>query len=200
MGSVSTAISGGFGSSKSSSSTTTRSSGTSSQKLSGTQVTTTLDDTSKEILNAFTRMASQQFASGVSGFSKENAISDAQGIVSGIFNQFRQVLPQIYNAGLQTGTYNSTQQQSLADQAYGQAVANASSAVLQNIKDYASIANSNQQTAISALATALGIQTQAQQTTTVDQAQNAQFQNTSTSNTSSGGSGWNIGIAHSESK
>lgn len=75
-------------------------------------------------------------------YSPENAVADAQGQVENIFNQYsRSTLPQIFQAGGNSGGYNSTTTQLLANDAFAQANTQAADAVLRNITNYAGIRN-----------------------------------------------------------
>lgn len=185
----------GYGKSHSSSSEKNKIVSDSLQNLTGTQTSETLDEYSKGILDAFMSYASQASKKAGAGFDKASAISDSQGLLQQIFNEFNQSLPQIYNAGAQTGTYNSTQMQGLANNAYAEAVTKSQAIIMQTIKDYAGVTNSQQQTLLGALASALDLQTKAKQTVTNDQQLKEHSTGVSTSSGRSSGSSFDLGAA-----
>ena len=73
-------------------------------------------------------------------YNKSLAISDAQGVVASIFQEYRDTdLPQIYQAMNGSGGYNSTSAQLLANDAYARAVTKSAKEVLDNVSKYGNI-------------------------------------------------------------
>lgn len=71
-------------------------------------------------------------------FSRGNAITDSQGFIQQIFNDFeKQSLPKIYSNPRASGIYNDTSTQLLANDAFSSAVAKGQSQLVQNILAYA---------------------------------------------------------------
>lgn len=191
-------IGGSFGKSHSSSSSTTNTSGSSTTDLTGLSTTKRFDDAAKALLDAFSNSAFDEVADGESQYTRENAITDASGVVNDIFRQYReQALPEIYSAQGSTGAYNSSAAQLLANDAYGSAVSQSAQVVTDNIARYAELGQNEQQLAISSLLDALKLQGSAYEQENVDQTSNSIFE--STSNTRSRGSSSGFGIGGSAS-
>jgi hypothetical protein len=169
------------GSSTSTVNTTTTQTGTSSTSGSGTTQTqqTSFDAASKALLDKLTQSLSAQQGTGGTGYSKQDAVVDAQGTIDAIFRNYRENdLPQIVSAMGAAGAYNSTGAQALANDAYAEAVAKSSTAVLQTIKDYAGISRENEQLFMTGLLGALGLQSEATKSaTTTEQAQSSSTSN-----------------------
>jgi hypothetical protein len=77
-------------------------------------------------------------AIGSQDFTKSAAIKDSQGFIDQIFKEYENSsLPKIYSNPRQTGIYNDTSTQLLANDAYSSAVAKGQSQLVQNILSYA---------------------------------------------------------------
>lgn len=162
------------GSKGSSSATTTTNTTATQEGLSTTNAAsqqvskqTSFDEASKLLLDSLTQQLSGKVNEGVQGYSKADAINDVSGVVSNIFKQFKETtLPNILGVQGAAGAYNSTSAQLLADNAYGQAVAQSSDTVLKAIADYAGIETSKQNAFMSSLLGALQLQGEATKTAT----------------------------------
>lgn len=189
----------GLGGSKTNSSGTSRTqtSGQSSTTLSGTSIVQRFDEQSKAMLDAFTAAMNQE-AGEDSQYTRENAIADAMGTVDQIFRQFRETaLPQIFQAQTQTGAYNASSSQLLANDAYGEAVASSASVISENIARYAQLGQQERQTQLSALLDAFKLQGSAYESETIDQTSNSRYSGTSTTRERSSGSSLSAGIGGS---
>lgn len=178
--------------------------GTSQQNEQTQQRVTKFDRRTKKILNAFTEYLSSQAMDEEGAFTKEQAVADANGLVTSIFNKYAQeTLPQIYSAGQSSGVFNSTVQQNMANDAYSQAVADAASAVVQNISNYAKISTTKRGQELNALIQAFNVQKGAVTQATGSTDTTGQFQNTSetqatkSSSSSASSIGVNAGIGAS---
>lgn len=84
-------------------------------------------------------------------YSKDAAFKDSDAIVQQIFNEFQNTaLPQIYNAQANSGGYNSTTGQLLANDAFSRTVAQAQAAKLKAASDYGAVANATAANAVNA--------------------------------------------------
>jgi hypothetical protein len=100
----------------------------------------TIDVATRGSLNQFIAGLMANFGVKDSQYTKDKAIADSSGVVDSIFKKFKEVaLPQIYTAQNQSGGYNSTGAQQLADSAYGQATADSASVVLDTINKYGTL-------------------------------------------------------------
>ena len=192
-----------YGKSKTSSQSTTNSSSTS--KSTSLQEVVSGDVASKQSLDSLMKLLGVNASNvlggnpDVSGYTKSAAIADSQGLVKSIFDQYKQSdLPQIYQAQSSSGGYNSTAAQTLADNAFGQAVSKAQGAVLGNIKSYADITNTIEQTdatktssILGALLQSLGLQQSATKKATGSE--DTVSTGTSTTRGSSSTKGFNVG-------
>jgi hypothetical protein len=105
-----------------------------------------------KLLQGSAKTLTPDLAGTTKEYNKETAMADAQGVVDGIFKQFQQQMPQIFNQQTARGAFNSTATQGLADQAMGEAVTKSAQAVLDNIKSYSAIRQGD----VSVLAQMLG--------------------------------------------
>ena len=163
----------GLSSTKSSSvgtmSSTATQEGKSTAEATGTStaVQTSMDEASKRILDSLTQQLSGIVGTKADTYSKASAISDAQGIVEGMFKQYReQDLPNIVATMGASGAYNSTGAQTLANSAFADTIAKAATAVTQNIANYAGIERENEQMFMTGLLQSLGLQQEATKSTT----------------------------------
>lgn len=187
-------LSGSYSSSSTDTKSTTNNSGESQSNLQGQSITKRFDDAAKALLDAFTNNLFNTQAEGESQYSRENAIADAQGSIDAIFRQYREGnLPQIYQAQNNTGAYNSTSAQFLANDAYGEAVAKSAGVVQDTIAQYASLGSNEQQLQISALLDAFKLQGSAFEQTDKEEEASSSYSGTSTTNTSSSTSGFSLG-------
>lgn len=77
-------------------------------------------------------------------YSKQSAIADAQGLVQNIFQQYAITdLPQIYQAENSSGGYNATTSQLLADNAFATTTVKAADTVMDAIKSYRGLQQSD---------------------------------------------------------
>ena len=89
-------------------------------------------------------------------FSKDSAAGDITSSYDGIFREFRETeLPTIYNKMCQTGTYNSTSAQLMANDAYSRAVDKAGQAKHRAIVEYAQVETARAEPALSAFNVAI---------------------------------------------
>lgn len=153
---------------KSSISQTTES-GQSTARTSGNestnQVTQRLSDANITDLNSLLQTI-QGNLTGKPEFSREAAIQDSAGIVKDLFAQFSQVaLPQIISKATQTGAYNSTAAQLLADNAFAETVSKGAQVRTNAIAQYAQADAAKQQAQTQTLGTVLQSLLQAKETT-----------------------------------
>lgn len=192
-------ISLGLGGSKSQGTSSSVTDTKSTTTLEGTTSTNIqrLDDNMQAILDAFTSQAFDDLGED-SEYTRENAIADAQGTVNAIFRQFsEQALPEIFQAQGNTGAYNTSAGQMLANDAYGQAVASSAQVVMDNIATYAGLGQQERQTQLSALLNAFGVQVQAgeQQTTETDQTSTTDMESTTSGRQSGSSFGGSLGAS-----
>lgn len=94
---------------------------------------------------------------GSAEFSKGVAFSDADSLMEGVFQKFRETdLPQIYVRDCTAGVYNSTSSQLLANDAYARKVREATELKLKTAIDYAGVETQRSQPLAQALQIALG--------------------------------------------
>ena len=75
-------------------------------------------------------------------FSQSNAKASANGTVAALFRDYKNdVLPKIFNLNNQTGTYNSSTAQLLANDAYASTVAKAAQAVMNQQNQFGQLQN-----------------------------------------------------------
>lgn len=93
---------------------------------------------------------------GSAEFSKGAAFSDADSLMDGIFQRFRESdLPQIFSRNCKAGVYNSTTAQLLANDAYARKVREAAEVKVKTAVDYAGIETQRSQPLAQALQAAL---------------------------------------------
>ncbi len=139
----------------------------SSSSSSTTATVKRFDEASKAVLDNLTAFLSGNLPSAGKQFSRENAISDVQGIVSSIFDKYKTTaLPQIAMGMQGAGVYGSTAGQNLANEAFGKATADSAAIVMDNIAKYATLAQQDQSMSLSGLLNALTLQKEAYQTST----------------------------------
>ena len=141
------------------------SSGKSSSQSTTRQTVTRFDEQSKQILDSLTQFLQKSAQNPSQQYSRDNAIADTQGIVKGIFDQFSKVLlPQIAIGAQGAGVYNATGASNLANEGFAKATTDSASAVLNNITQYAQLANQDKSLNLSSLLGALQLQRDAFQT------------------------------------
>lgn len=159
----------------------------SSTKASTTTNTTVkkFDEQSKMVLDQLMQYLQGGLPNAGADFSRNNAIADSQNIVKSIFDQYKQTaLPQIAMGMQGAGVYNATAGQSLANDAFGKATANASQAVLDNIIKYAGLKQQDQSLTLNGLLNTLQLQRDAYSNTV----------ETSTGKSSTGSVGFGISL------
>ena len=153
---------------KSSISQTTES-GTSQARTSGNetskQVTQRLDNNSIANLTALLGTI-QGNLTGPDQYSKEAALQDSEGVVKQLFAEYsKTLLPQIISKASQSGAYNSSAAQLLADNAFAETVNRAAEVKLNTVAQYAQASAQKQQTQTQTLGTILQGLLQARETT-----------------------------------
>lgn len=122
-----------------------------------------MDKLSKEQLDRLTGQLSG-IVSGRQPFDREAAAAQAQGVVKSIFDSYQKTaLPQIANMGNRGGSYDSTSQQLMANDAFAQAVNKASETVLATVQKEQQFKMQQDQSDMQALLNALGLQAQVTQ-------------------------------------
>lgn len=147
--------------------------GTRQQQSSNTNTISTSQTgkTSPLALDMLSQYLPSLFGSATSGdFSKQAAISDAQGGVNLILKNLKEsTLPGVFRAESATGGYNTTTKNLLTNNLATQAAAQAQGLVTDTVSKYASAESQRQQNLINALNTAVN----AQQLTTQNSVSNA---------------------------
>lgn len=93
-----------------------------------------------------------------SPFDKEDALADSAAAVSTIFNRYRDsALPQIYAPGVDTGIYNNSTGQLLANDAFARATAEGSLTQLNYINSYEGLRQSERTTGLNAILGSMGL-------------------------------------------
>lgn len=93
-----------------------------------------------QLLAAINQYSNVNLAQSNSLYGKEAAINDSMGLINSIFKEYQNVaLPNIHQAGINSGGYNSTTGQLLANDAYAATTNKAAATVLQAIKEYRGI-------------------------------------------------------------
>ena len=197
--SIGGSLTGGLSGSSSSSRSVSRESGSSSSELSGLTTTQRFDEQAKALLDALTNRAFDE-QTGDPSYTREKAIADAQGMIQNIFKEYQETaLPEIYGAQRQTGAYNSTAGQMLANDAFGEAVSRSAQVVQKNIIDYAQLAQGERQLQSSILLDALKLQGSAYESTDLEQKASSQYSGTSSTNTRGSSRSWGLGTTVSGS-
>lgn len=153
----------------SASTSTTNESGSSRANTSGSetskQVTQRLSDSQISDLGNVLKLM-QESLTGKSEFTREAAIQDSEGIIKDLFKQYSQsVLPQIISKASQSGAYNSTSAQLLADNAFAETLGKAATVRTNAIAQYSQAADSKKQVATQAVGTILQSLLQAREST-----------------------------------
>lgn len=186
-------ISLGGSRSSSSSSSVSRESGTSSSSLSGTSTTQRFDEQSKALLDALTNRAFTE-QTGDPSYTREKAIEDAQGMIQNIFKEYQETaLPEIFSAQRQTGAYNSSSGQLLANDAFGEAVSRSAQVVQKNIIDYAQLAQGERQLQSSLLLDALKLQGSAYESQELEQESESSWNGITSTNSRGSSSSYGLG-------
>lgn len=147
----------------------TTESGSSQARTSGNetsqQVTQRLDNNSIANLTALLGTI-QGNLTGPDQYSKEAALQDSEGVVKQLFAEYsKTLLPQIISKASQSGAYNSSAAQLLADNAFAETVNRAAEVKLNTVAQYAQASAQKQQTQAQTLGTILQGLLQARETT-----------------------------------
>jgi hypothetical protein len=165
----------GFGGSASTSTTTE--SGQSTARTSGNesskQTTQRLSDSNISDLTALLNTI-QGNITGKKEFSREAAIQDSAGIIQDLFTQYsQQALPQIISKASQSGAYNSTAAQLLADNAFAETISKSAQVRTNAIAQYAQADATRQQVQTQTLGTILQALLQSKETTDLNSVLNS---------------------------
>jgi hypothetical protein len=143
---------------------TARTSGNEASK----QTTQRLSDSNIADLSALLKTI-QGNITGSKEFTREAAIQDSAGIVKELFAQYsQQALPQIISKASQSGAYNSTAAQLLADNAFAETISKSAQVRTNAIAQYAQADATKQQVQTQTLGTILQSLLQAKETTNLD--------------------------------
>lgn len=104
--------------------------------LQGSQSSNTTEELRRMLMNVIGQGQSTLLDTSKE-YTKDKAVTDANGVVANIFRNYRNKdLPEIFQAQSNSGGYNSTTGQLLANDAFGAATSKAAEATLANIVNY----------------------------------------------------------------
>lgn len=147
-----------FGGSASKSDTKQNSSSTSTTTGSEAtnQTTQRIDQSTIDSLTALFKNISGSLGQGNSELSKEQAITDTQGVVKNLFDSYsKTVLPQIMQKAFSSGGYSATAATLLANDAFAQTVNKSAEVQLGAISQYEAASSARDQVKNTSLATVL---------------------------------------------